>query len=37
MIPVTGPYTNVKTWRCTYCGAVRHFGNRIIHPEEPAT
>lgn len=34
MIPVTDPYDGVKTWRCIYCPAVRHFENRTIHPEE---
>lgn len=34
MIPVTDPYTNTKTWRCTHCPAIRHYGNRTIHPHE---
>lgn len=34
MIPVTHPETNQKTWRCTYCPAIRHYGNRTIHPAE---
>lgn len=34
MIPVTHPDTNQKTWRCTYCPAVRHFGDPTIHAQE---
>ena len=31
------PVTDHKTWRCTHCPAVRFFGNRTIHAQEPAT